>query len=155
MKTKNKPTRTAARRRALQALYQWQVGGQSVADVERQFLADDHTLGAQLDYFSELLHGVVEHREAIDEALSRYADRSIEEIDPIERAILRLASYELLYRWEVPYRAVLNEAINLAKTFGATHKSYKYVNGVLDKLAHHVRAREIRSDTGRLVTGQK
>ncbi len=155
MKEKSKPTRTAARRCALQALYQWQVSGQSVVEVEQQFLADNHTFGAQLDYFSELLHGAVENRDAIDEALARYADRPIEEIDPIERAILRLAGFELLYRWEVPYRAVLNEAINLAKTFGATHKSYKYVNGVLDKLAHRVRAREVRSSGARVLTEQK
>ncbi|MFN3919390.1 MAG: transcription antitermination factor NusB [Methylohalobius sp.] len=142
MKRKPKATRSGARRCALQALYQWQVTGFSPTEIERQFL-EEHDVGdAQLDYFSELLHGVVEHRVAIDEALSRFADRPVEEIDPIERAILRLGAYELIYRKEVPYRAVLNEAINLAKSFGATHKSYKYVNGVLDKLAHQVRADE-------------
>ncbi len=155
MKEQAKPTRTAARRCALQALYQWQVGGHAMSEVERQFLADDHTQGAQRDYFSELLNGVAEHLDAIDEALARYADRPVEEIDPIERAILRLAAFELLYRWEIPYRAVLNEAINLAKTFGATHKSYKYVNGVLDKLAHQARAREIRSGGTRVQAGRK
>ncbi len=155
MKEKSKPTRSAARRCALQALYQWQVSGQSVEEVERQFLEANNTSGAQLDFFSELLHGVTGHRRAIDEALARYADRSVEEIDPIERAILRLAGYELLYRWEVPYRAVLNEAINLAKTFGATQKSYKYVNGVLDKLAHQVRSHEIQSGNRRSMIGHK
>ncbi len=142
MKKKPKATRSGARRCALQALYQWQVTGLSPTEIERQFLEEHDTGDAQLDYFSELLHGVVEHRVAIDEALSRFADRPVEEIDPIERAILRLGAYELIYRKEVPYRAVLNEAINLAKSFGATHKSYKYVNGVLDKLAHQVRADE-------------
>jgi N utilization substance protein B len=142
MKKKPKATRSGARRCALQALYQWQVTGFSPTEIERQFLEEHDTGDAQLDYFSELLHGVVEHRVAIDEALSRFADRPVEEIDPIERAILRLGAYELMYRKEVPYRAVLNEAINLAKSFGATHKSYKYVNGVLDKLAHQVRADE-------------
>lgn len=142
---KIKPTRSGARRCALQALYQWQVTGFSPAEIERQFLQEHDTTDAQLDYFSELLHGVVEHRAAIDEALGRFADRPVEEIDSIERAILRLGTYELLYRREVPYRAVLNEAINLAKAFGATYKSYKYVNGVLDKLAHQVRAKEIEA----------
>lgn len=142
MKKKPKATRSGARRCALQALYQWQVTGFSPSEIERQFLEEHNVGAAQLDYFSELLHGVVEHRVAIDEALSRFTDRPVEEIDPIERAILRLGAYELIYRKEVPYRAVLNEAINLAKNFGATHKSYKYVNGVLDKLAHQVRADE-------------
>ncbi|GAB6066949.1 transcription antitermination factor NusB [Methylothermus subterraneus] len=143
MNKKPKATRTGARRRALQALYQWQVTGFPPAEIERQFV-EEHDLGeAQREYFAELLYGVVAHRATIDEALGRFADRAVEEIDPIERAILRLGAYELLYRKEIPYRAVLNEAINLAKAFGATHKSYKYVNGVLDKLAHQVRAEEI------------
>lgn len=155
MNAKHKATRAAARRCALQALYQWQVNENAVAEVERQFLEGDHLLGAQQDYFSELLRGVVEHHKAIDEALSHYTDRPIGEIDPIERAILRLGGYELLYRWEIPYRAVLNEAINLAKTFGATQKSFKYVNGVLDKLANQVRAREIQSGGSLSLSGRK
>ncbi len=142
MKRKN-ATRTGARRCALQALYQWQVTGFSPAEIERQFVQEHQASDARLDYFAELLYGVVEHRADIDEALGQFTDRAVEEIDPIERAILRLGAYELLYRKEIPYRAVLNEAINLAKDFGATHKSYKYVNGVLDKLAHRVRAHEI------------
>ncbi len=145
MSEQSKGTRTGARRCALQALYQWQVTGQPIEAIERQFAEDRLTDGARLDYFTELLHGVIDHLEAIDAALTEFADRPVGEIDPIERAILRLAAYELLYRWEVPYRAVLNEAINLAKVFGATHKSYKYVNGVLDRLAHKVRAREIQA----------
>lgn len=145
MSEQRKGTRTGARRCALQALYQWQLTGQPLEVIERQFVQDRLADGARLDYFSQLLHGVVEHLDAIDAALTEFADRPVDQIDPIERAILRLAAYELLYRWEVPYRAVLNEAINLAKVFGATHKSYKYVNGVLDRLAHKVRAREIQA----------
>ncbi|BCX81814.1 transcription antitermination protein NusB [Methylomarinovum caldicuralii] len=145
MSEQRKGTRTGARRCALQALYQWQLTGQPLEAIERQFVQDRLADGARLDYFSQLLHGVVEHLDAIDAALTEFSDRPVDQIDPIERAILRLAAYELLYRWEVPYRAVLNEAINLAKVFGATHKSYKYVNGVLDRLAHKVRAREIQA----------
>ncbi len=147
MSERSKGTRTGARRCALQALYQWQATGQPIEAIERQFLENRLVDGARLDYFAQLLHGVVEHLEAIDAALTEFADRPVEEIDPVERAILRLAAYELLYRWEVPYRAVLNEAINLAKVFGATHKSYKYVNGVLDRLAHKVRTHEIKRPT--------
>ncbi len=143
MSERSKGTRTGARRCALQALYQWQATGQPIEAIERQFLENRLVDGARLDYFTQLLHGVIDHLEAIDAALTEFADRPVEEIDPVERAILRLAAYELLYRWEVPYRAVLNEAINLAKVFGATHKSYRYVNGVLDRLAHKVRTHEI------------
>ncbi len=143
MSERSKGTRTGARRCALQALYQWQATGQLIEAIERQFLENRLVDGARLDYFTQLVHGVIDHLEAIDAALTEFADRPVEEIDPVERAILRLAAYELLYRWEVPYRAVLNEAINLAKVFGATHKSYRYVNGVLDRLAHKVRTHEI------------
>jgi len=143
MSERSKGTRTGARRCALQALYQWQATGQPIEAIERQFLENRLVDGARLDYFTQLVHGVIDHLEAIDAALTEFADRPVEEIDPVERAILRLAAYELLYRWEVPYRAVLNEAINLAKVFGATHKSYRYVNGVLDRLAHKVRTHEI------------
>ncbi|WP_022948537.1 transcription antitermination factor NusB [Methylohalobius crimeensis] len=140
---RTKATRSGARRCALQALYQWQVTGFSPAQIERQFLEEMADGGARLPYFAEILHGVTDHCEAIDAALGRFTDRPVAEIDPIERAILRVGAYELLYRREVPYRAVLNEAINLGKAFGGTHKSYKYVNGVLDKLAHEVRAEEV------------
>ncbi len=147
MSERSKGTRTGARRCALQALYQWQATDQPIGTIERQFLENRLVEGARLDYFTQLIHGVVDHLQDIDAALTEFADRPVEEIDPVERAILRLAAYELLYRWEVPYRAVLNEAINLAKVFGATHKSYKYVNGVLDRLAHKVRAPEIKRPT--------
>lgn len=143
MNKKPKLTRSGARRCALQAVYQWQATGLSPAEIERQFIEEHGLDDAQPDYFAELLHGVVAQRAQIDEAIGRFADRPVEEIDPIERAILRIGAYELIYCREVPYRAVLNEAINLAKAFGATHTSYKYVNGVLDKLSHEVRAAEV------------
>jgi N utilization substance protein B len=90
-----------------------------------------------------LLHGVDKHVDAIDEALKPYIDRDVAQIDPIERAALRLAAYELKYRPDVPYRVVINEAIEVTKRFGADH-GHSYVNGVLDKLAAELRGIEKR-----------
>ena len=89
---------------------------------------------ADLAYFEALLHGVLDNRRDIDEALGPYLDRGIEEVDAIERAVLRLAAYELRYRLDVPYRVVINEAIESAKRFGSEH-GHTYVNGVLDRAA--------------------
>jgi N utilization substance protein B len=98
----------------------------------------------QVGYFKSLLYGVVDHLGAIDEVLKPFLDRSIEDVDPVERAILRIAGYELLYCPEIPYRVILNEAINLAKEFGAS-QSYRYVNGVLDRVTRVHRAGELTS----------
>ncbi|MBP1149146.1 MULTISPECIES: transcription antitermination factor NusB [unclassified Methylocaldum] len=95
-------------------------------------------------YFKELLHGVPGHLHTIDSALGEFADRPVAEIDPVERAILRISAYELLFRLEIPYRVVLNEGIDLAKHFGAT-ESHKYINGILDRLARKHRTAEIQT----------
>jgi N utilization substance protein B len=96
---------------------------------------------ADLEYFEDLLHGVEQHVDELDVALKPYVDREVAQIDPIERAALRLAAYELKYRLDVPYRVVINEAIEVTKRFGADH-GHSYVNGVLDKLAGELRAAE-------------
>lgn len=98
----------------------------------------------QVSYFKSLLYGVVDNLDAIDEVLKPFIGRSIEEVDPVERAILRIACYELLFCPDVPCRVVLNEAINLAKEFGAS-QSYRYVNGVLDRVTRVHRAAELAS----------
>ena len=136
--------RTNARKAAVQALYQWQMTGQSLIEIERQFLEEDRLKDAQKSYFTELFHGVPKNLEAIDQALSEFVDRPVDMIDPVERAILRMGVYELLHRLDMPYRVVLNEGINLAKYFGADG-SHKYVNGILDKVAQQKRAVEIKS----------
>jgi N utilization substance protein B len=134
--------RSLARRSAVQALYQWQLTGLSLSEIERQFV-EEHGLGkAEVSYFNELLHGVPKKLDVIDAALGEFVDRAIADIDPVERAILRIGCYELLFRPDVPYRVVLNEGITLAKSFGAAH-SHKYINGILDKIAHKHRAVEI------------
>ncbi|MFZ2405657.1 MAG: transcription antitermination factor NusB [Methylobacter sp.] len=136
--------RTNARKAAVQALYQWQMAGQSLTEIERQFLEEERLKDAQKSYFVELFYGVPKNLEAIDQALSEFVDRPVDTIDPVERAILRIGVYELLHRLDMPYRVVLNEGINLAKHFGADG-SHKYVNGILDKVAQQKRALEIKA----------
>lgn len=136
--------RTNARKAAVQALYQWQMAGHSLVEIDKQFLEEGRLKNAQKTYFSELFHGVPEHLEAIDAALSEFVDRPVNKVDPVERAILRIGAYELMHRLDMPYRVVLNESINLAKEFGADG-SHKYVNGILDKVAHKIRALEINA----------
>lgn len=125
-------TRARARRRALQAVYAWQMSGGLVEQVIAQFAHEQAHEIADLEYFDDLVRGVVKHRASLDEALIGYLDRPVEEVDPIERAVLRLSAYELIHRLDVPYRVVLNEAIEIAKRFGSEH-GHTYVNGVLDK----------------------
>ena len=127
-------TRARARRRALQAIYTWQISGGLVEQVIAQFAHEQAHEIADLEYFDDLVRGVVKHRASLDEALVGYLDRTVEEVDPIERAVLRLSAYELIHRLDVPYRVVLNEAIEIAKRFGSEH-GHTYVNGVLDKAA--------------------
>ena len=100
---------------------------------------------ADLDYFEDLLRGVDRHLAEIDAALVPFLDRDVAQVDPIERAVLRLATYELRHRPDVPYRVVLNEAIEVAKRFGAEH-GHTYINGVLDKAARQWRAPEAGRD---------
>jgi len=133
--------RSRARRRALQAIYAWQMSGTSVRSVIEQFRHEQDMQIADLEYFEDLVRGVDAHHVELDSGLAPFLDRDIEQVDPIERAALRLAAYEFKYRPDVPYRVVLNEAIELAKRFGAEH-GHTYVNGVLDKLAREWRAAE-------------
>ncbi len=136
--------RTNARKAAVQALYQWQMTGQSLVEIERQFIEEDRLKDAQKSYFTELFHGVPKNLAEIDLALTEFVDRPVDMIDPVERAILRIGVYELTNRLDMPYRVVLNEGINLAKYFGADG-SHKYVNGILDKVAQQKRTVEIKS----------
>jgi N utilization substance protein B len=135
--------RSRARRRALQAVYAWQLSGASMASVADQFEHEQEMEVADLDYFKDLLLGVERHVGEIDAKLVPLLDRTVEEVDPIERAILRIAGYELLHRADVPYRVVINEAVEVAKRFGAQF-GHTYVNGVLDKAAAEWRSAEYR-----------
>lgn len=133
--------RRRARRRAVQALYQWQVTQQDAGEVIVQFLEEQDMSRVDVDYFKALVRGVAGERALLDETLQAHLDRDIERVDPIERAILRLGAFELLRRLEVPYRVVLDEAVELAHRFGAEH-GHTYVNAVLDRAAGHWRAGE-------------
>jgi N utilization substance protein B len=136
--------RTNARKAAVQALYQWQMTGQTLGEIELQFLEEERLKDAQKSYFTELFHGIPKNLQALDQALAEFVDRPVDMIDPVERAILRIGAYELLHRLDMPYRVILNESINLAKCFGADG-SHKYVNGILDKIAQKNRAVEIKA----------
>ncbi|HEY3519820.1 MAG TPA: transcription antitermination factor NusB [Rhodanobacteraceae bacterium] len=136
--------RSRARRRALQALYAWQMSGSNARAVIEQFRHEQDMQVADLEYFEDLVRGVDEHRAELDAGLAPFLDRGIEQVDPIERATLRLGAYELKHRPDVPYRVVLNEAIELVKRFGSEH-GHTYVNGVLDKLAREWRSAEAAS----------
>ncbi|MGY0557996.1 MULTISPECIES: transcription antitermination factor NusB [unclassified Lysobacter] len=136
--------RSRARRRALQALYAWQMSGSSAREVVTQFAHEQAREVADLAYFEELVHGVDKHRVELDQALTPFLDRDIAQVDPIELAVLRIAAYELQHRPDVPYRVVINEAIESVKRFGAEH-GHTYVNGVLDHAAAQWRAVEVNA----------
>ncbi len=136
--------RREARKMATQALYQWQLAGHSLNEIEAQFRVDNDFSDVDGAYFRELLHGVPSNKTEIDEALAPCVDLTLDEMDPVELAVLRLSTFELLKRVDVPYRVVINEGIELAKIYGATD-GHKFVNGVLDKLAPRLRAPEVKA----------
>lgn len=133
--------RRKARRFALQALYQWQLAGADLSEIELQFRADNDMKKVDREYFHALLHGVPALVDELDGALQPVLDRKVKELSQVEKAILRIGVFELLHRPDVPYRVVVNEGIELAKLFGA-EESFKYVNGVLDKIARKHRRLE-------------
>ncbi len=137
-----KSARRRSREFALQALYQWQLAGQSLAEIEKQYAGAEGFDKADAPLFSLLVSGVIKHQASLQERLSPSLDRAWTEVSPIERAVLLIAAHELSAMAETPYRVIINEAIELAKSFGGTD-GHKYVNGVLDKLAAQVRADEI------------
>ncbi len=136
--------RAKARRYAMQALYQWQLTANEVADIEAQFLADEDFRNTDRDYFHDLLFGVTNIAVELDEQMQPWLTRGTDEVDPVERAVLRLALFELRERLDVPYRVVISEAVALAKKFGA-EQGHTFVNGVLDQAARTLRSIEISS----------
>lgn len=140
--------RSKARSIAVQAVYQWQLAGQSIPEIIQQFRLQHSSKKVDLDYFQDLLRGVTNQLSRLDAALAPHLDRSIASVDPVERAVLRIACYELADHPEIPYRVVINEAVELAKLFGA-EQGHKYVNGVLDKTAKALRPLEMRAQNAR------
>ncbi len=135
-------SRTRARRLAMQGIYEWQMSNNNIGDIETRLLIDSNARNLDLKLFRELLLNVPKEIDELDTHISEYTDRPMDELDPVECAILRLGAYELLRRPAVPYRVVINEAVELAKTFGA-EAGHKYVNGVMDKLAVKLRKQEV------------
>lgn len=143
--TKKAPPKSARRRSrefALQALYQWQIAAHSPGDLETQFGEAEGFKRGDVKLFSTLMRGTIKESSHLTEQLTPHLDRPWAEVSPIERSILLMSSFELIHMVETPYRVILNEAIELAKSFGGTD-GHKYVNGILDKLAATARADEI------------
>ncbi len=136
--------RSKARNCAVQSLYEWQVSGNSVEEIFKQFLVERNTTKFDTEYFKELLFGITEKITQLDEQIQPHLDRPIDEVDPVERAVLRLGAFELIHKRDVPYRVAINEAVDVAKLFGAD-QGHKYVNGVLDKVARRVREVEMKA----------
>ncbi len=133
--------RRRARRLCLQALYQWQMNEQPANELIAEHLAEADPARVDVDYFSHLTRGVLRELPDIDEQVAPYLDREATKLTPIERAVLRLATFELKHQVDVPYRVVISEAIELTRQFGATD-AHKFVNGVLDKVAMQLRSIE-------------
>jgi N utilization substance protein B len=130
----------------MQALYAWQMSGGEARTVIAQFAHEQAREQADLIYFEDMVRGVIEHQSTLDAALNTYLDRDIEQVDGVERAVLRIAAYEMRHRIDVPYRVVINEAIETAKRFGAEH-GHTFINGVLDQAA--IEWRSVESQAGK------
>lgn len=128
--------RRKARRLALQAIYQWQHNPSE--NIESQFRKECNPKKVDIEYFSELVNGVINNTTDLDEQMLPFLDRPIKEINPVELAILRIAIYELIYRSDVPYKVIINEALEAAKVFGA-EQGFKYINSILDKVVKKTR----------------
>ncbi len=137
----NPSARRKARRFALQGLYEWQLSGNPAYEIEARYRVENAMHKVDLDYFHELLHRIPVEADALDALFTPLLDRALGSLDPVELATLRIGTYELKHRFDVPYRVVINEGIELAKTFGAA-ESHKYINGILDLLAAELRKHE-------------
>lgn len=146
-KKSNAPAKSArhrARELALQGLYQWRIAGTDITQIEKT-TRDEKSLGRyDVEFFSQLLRGAVSQQETLSVLITQHIDRALNELSPIEFSVLLLGAYELAHIPEIPYRVVINEGVELTKTFGGSD-GYKYVNGVLDKLAAQLRAVEVNA----------
>lgn len=133
--------RSLARKLAMQALYQWQLTQQGADEIKQQYLESEDSAGVDEDHFVELVTQVIARHDAITTALKSFVDRPLEQLDPVEAAILMVGIHELQQRLDIPYRVVINEGVDLCKRFGATD-AHKYINAVLDRAARELRAAE-------------
>ena len=137
-------SRGKSRRLAMQAIYQWQMTGDNISDIKQQFFDENNMAKLDSAFFSEMVSGVASSISELDPLLEKYMSRTVESVDPVERSILRLATYEFINRLDTPYRVVLNEAVNITKEFCA-EKSHTFVNAVLDKVAKEIRQIETQA----------
>ncbi|MES2662674.1 MAG: transcription antitermination factor NusB [Pseudomonadota bacterium] len=135
-------SRKLARERILQALYQWQLSDAPDNELIAQYRVDHADEVIDWPFFEQAIRTITSTSKELDEQYVSFLDRTIEQLDPIERGVLRLGIFELMHRVDVPYRVVINEAVELAKRYGAT-ESHKYINGILDKAARQLREVEI------------
>jgi N utilization substance protein B len=142
----NPSARRKARHYAMQALYQWHMTQYPLNEIEAQFRTDyaNEFKKVDVDFFHELVHEIPANLTELQDVFTPHLDRELTELDPIELALLRLGSYELLKRIDIPFKVAINETVSLAKKFGATD-GHKYINGVLDKVAQDVRAVEMKA----------
>ena len=138
----NPALRRKARHYGMQALYQWQISRNALQQIENQFRAEYDFTQVDLEFFQELLHNIPRRLADIDALIQPHIDRPIDEVTPIELALLRIGTYELAHRIDVPFKVAINEAVSLAKKFGAA-ESHKYINGILDNVAKQTRAVEV------------
>jgi N utilization substance protein B len=146
--SKNRTPRHRAREFALQGLYQWLLNNEDAATVVNNIRAAHGFEKADSDHFAALLYGAIKESVALRESFSPLIDRGVAELSPIEHAVLLIGAYELKNNLDIPYRVVINEAVELTKSFGGID-GHKYVNGVLDKLAPRLRPDEVANDTRR------
>lgn len=135
--------RHKAREAAVQSIYQWDMTGCPIDELNSEFMETMQRKALDQEYLSSLLNGVEANKDVIEKAITPFIDRDFSKVDPIERSILRLAVYEMLFHRQVPLNVILNESIELAKTFGSDH-SYKFINGTLDKLAKEKSVKALR-----------
>lgn len=142
--SKSRTPRHRAREFALQGLYQWLLNNEDAGAIDAHIREAHGFDKADAGHFNALLHGAIRDAGVLREALSPLIDRPIGDLSPIEHAVLLIGAYELKHHLEIPYKVVINEAVELAKSFGGID-GHKYVNGVLDKLAAQLRAAEVQS----------
>ncbi|MBL0038166.1 MAG: NusB antitermination factor [Candidatus Nitrotoga sp. CP45] len=145
-----KSSRRRSRELALQGIYQWRLTSDDQEQIEKQILAEKGMGRCDVEFFSKLLRGVLTQHAELETVVATHLDRALDELSPVEFSVLMIGVYELTFHPEIPYRVVINEAVELAKTFGGTD-GHKFVNGVLDKVAAQVRVVEVRGDSGKIV----
>ncbi|BGI51531.1 MAG: transcription antitermination factor NusB [Buchnera aphidicola (Ceratovacuna japonica)] len=134
-------SRTKARKCAVQLLYSWQISKNYIKDIEKQFIKEKKTKGADLIYFHEIISGISKNYIYIDKLIKKYISKKIKKLGQVEKAILRISFYELIQRYDIPYKVTINEGIELAKHFGS-ETSHKFINGILDKAAFYIRTKK-------------